>query len=143
MRSARIVRSPLDIAAISQSVASERNGAVAMFVGTVRSRNEGRAVTGIEYSAYEEMAEREMHRILDEAAKKFSVDDMAIEHRVGELRTGDASIAVAVAHPHRAAALDALRYIVDETKARAPIWKLEHYTDGKREWVNAGHVPGR
>jgi molybdopterin synthase catalytic subunit len=84
------------------------------------------------------MAEKEMMRILDEAAARFGVDDLAIEHRTGELSIGEASIVVAAAHPHRAAALDVLRYIVDETKARAPIWKLEHYADGTREWVNAG-----
>jgi molybdopterin synthase catalytic subunit len=141
MRSARITDTALDAAAISTRVASPSNGAIAVFLGTVRSRNDGREVTGIEYSAYTEMAEKEMLRILDEAAQKFDLGDMVIEHRVGELRIGDASIAVAVAHPHRHAALDALRYIVDQTKARAPIWKLEHYADGTREWVNAGAPP--
>lgn len=138
MKSARIVREPIDVLAVSTSVSSEANGAVALFVGTVRSRNEGRDVDGIEYSAYEEMAAKEMERILSEASDKFSVADMTIEHRVGELKIGDASIAVAVGHPHRSPALDAMRYIVEQTKARAPIWKLEHYVDGTREWVNAG-----
>jgi len=138
MISAGIVREPIDILAISNSVSSEANGAVAIFVGTVRSRNEGRGVDGIEYSAYEEMATKEMERILNEASEKFGVSDMSIAHRVGELNVGDASIAVAVGHPHRSAALDAVRYIVEQTKARAPIWKLEHYVDGTREWVNAG-----
>lgn len=138
MRSASIVRHPLDVARVSASVSSDSNGAVALFLGTVRSTNDGRPVTGIEYSAYDEMAEKEMTTILDEAAEKFGVTDLRIEHRVGVLDIGEASIAVAVAHPHRTAALDALRYIVEETKARAPIWKLEHYADGTREWVNAG-----
>jgi molybdopterin synthase catalytic subunit len=141
MRRGRIIDEPLDVAAISRDVASGTSGAIALFLGTVRSRNDGRGVTGIEYSAYKEMAEKEMLRILDEAAERFRVEDMIIEHRTGKLGIGDASIAVAVAHAHRHAALDALRYIVDETKARAPIWKLEHYTDGTREWVNAGAKP--
>jgi molybdopterin synthase catalytic subunit len=138
MRSASIVRRPLDVAAVSSSVSSDSNGAVALFLGTVRSTNDGRPVTGIEYTAYDEMAEKEMTTILDEAAEKFGVSDLRIEHRVGELTIGEASIAVAAAHPHRKPALDALRYIVEETKARAPIWKLELYADGTREWVNAG-----
>ena len=141
MRSAAIVRHPLDVAGVSGSVSSDSNGAVALFLGTVRSTNDGRPVTGIEYTAYDEMAEKEMTTILNEAAEKFGVADLRIEHRVGELSIGDASIAVAVAHPHRKPALDALRYIVEETKARAPIWKLEHYADGTREWVNAGSPP--
>ena len=109
-----------------------------MFVGTVRAENDGRPVTGIEYSAYREMAEREMTSILTEAEERFAISRAVIEHRVGELSVGDASIAVLVAHPHRGPALDALRYIVEETKARATIWKIEHYTDGTREWVGAG-----
>ena len=141
MRSARITDKALDIGAICRDVSSDSSGAVAIFLGTVRSQNEGRAVSGIEYSAYTQMAEKEMLVILDEAATRYNVDDMIIEHRVGKLEIGDASIAVAVAHAHRHPALDALRYIIDQTKSRVPVWKLEHYADGTREWVNAGGPP--
>ncbi len=134
---ATLVREPIDATALASSIAAETNGATTIFLGTVRSSNEGRAVTGIEYSAYDEMATREMASILDEARERFAIADAAIEHRLGELRVGDASIGVAVVHPHRAPAMDALRYIVNETKRRAPIWKLEHYVDGTREWVGA------
>ncbi len=135
-----LVHAPIDVAALAATVAKESNGATAIFIGTVRSSNDGRPVTGIEYSAYDEMAEREMVSILEEAGMKFGIADANIEHRLGTLRIGDASVGVAVAHPHRGAAMDALRYIIDETKRRAPIWKLEHYTDGTRQWVNAGSV---
>ena len=135
---ASLVREVIDATALANSIAAASNGATAIFLGTVRSSNEGRAVTGIEYSAYDEMATLEMKSILHEARERFSIADAAIEHRLGELRVGDASIGVAVVHPHRAPAMDALRYIVDETKKRAPIWKLEHYADGSREWVGAG-----
>ena len=137
---ASIVREPIDIAALLEEVASESHGASVVFVGTVRSSNEGRDVTGIEYSAYDEMAEREMGIILGEAADKFDIHAGIIEHRVGELAVGETSIAVVVANAHRGPALDALRYIVEETKSRAPVWKLEHYADGSREWVGAGSV---
>ena len=135
---AAIVRDKLEITKLIDEVAAESNGATAIFLGTVRSVNEGREVSAIEYSAYDEMAELEMRRILGEAAAKFGIKSAAVEHRIGELGIGDASIAVVVAHPHRAPALDALRYIIDETKARVPVWKLEHYVDGTREWVGAG-----
>jgi molybdopterin synthase catalytic subunit len=135
---ASIVREKIDIDALTKEAASPACGATAVFIGTVRSLNEGRDVDGIEYTAYEEMAEREMTRILDEAVTKFSIESGIAEHRIGELAVGDASIAIVVAHPHRGAALEALRYVIDETKARATIWKLEHYTDGTREWVGAG-----
>lgn len=138
MMRAAIVSHPIDLEALTREVASGDCGATAAFLGTVRVVNEGRSVTGIEYSAYVEMAEREMGTILSEAENRFGVERAIIEHRTGELSVGDASIAVVVAHPHRGPAMDALRYIVDETKARATIWKLEHYTDGTREWVGAG-----
>ncbi|MEO8194719.1 MAG: molybdenum cofactor biosynthesis protein MoaE [Gemmatimonadales bacterium] len=138
MMRATMVRHPILSDSLIAEVASESCGATALFLGTVRSSNEGREVGGIEYSAYDEMAEREMGLILEEAGTKFGVEAAVIEHRVGELVPGDVSIGVVVAHHHRAPAMDALRYIVDETKARAPIWKLEHYADGSREWVGAG-----
>ena len=87
------------------------------------------------------MAEKEMLGILREAAARYEIVGGIIEHRIGSLEIGDASIAVVVSHPHRGNAMDALRYVVDETKSRATIWKLEHYTDGSREWVGAGTPP--
>lgn len=138
---ASIVRRVIDIAELAKEAASESCGATAVFVGTVRSTNDGKEVTGIDYTAYEQMAEKEMLGILREAADRFEIVGGIIEHRIGTLEIGDASIAVVVSHPHRGNAMDALRYVVDETKSRATIWKLEHYTDGSREWVGAGTPP--
>ena len=135
---ASIVRRKIDIDALTREAASPACGATAVFVGTVRDENEGRSVDGIEYTAYDAMAEREMMRILEEAKDRYSIVSAIVEHRIGELAVGDASIAVVVAHPHRGAAIDALRYIIDETKARATIWKRERYSDGTREWVGSG-----
>lgn len=135
---AAIVHEIIDVNRLTREVTLDSCGAIAVFLGTVRSSNEGRAVTGIEYSSYDEMAQREMTTVLGEAVERFGIDAGVIEHRIGELSVGDASIAVVVAHAHRGPAMDALRYVIDETKRRAPVWKLEHYTDGTREWVNAG-----
>ena len=140
---ASVVTRRIDVQALAAEVARASNGATAIFLGTVRSTNEGRVVTGIDYSAYEEMAVSEMNRILEEASSRFAIDGALIEHRVGTLAIGDASIGVVIAAPHRAAALDALRYVVDETKRRAPVWKLEHYGDGSREWVGAADAVRR
>ena len=137
MMRASIVRHCIDIEALTREAASPACGATAVFIGTVRSENEGREVDGIEYSSYDQMAEREMSLVLDEARERFSIASAIIEHRIGELAVGDASIAIVVTHPHRGEAMDALRYIIDETKARAPIWKREHYSDGTREWIGA------
>jgi molybdopterin synthase catalytic subunit len=135
---ASVVHERIDVEALTREAASSSCGATAVFLGTVRSASEGRSVEGIEYTAYETMAASEMTRILEEAVSRFSIESAIVEHRIGELAVGDASIGIVVAHPHRGPALDALRYIIDETKSRATIWKREHYTDGTREWVNAG-----
>jgi len=138
MNRAAIVTGPLDVNRLTRETTLDSCGAIAVFLGIVRAANDGRAVTGIEYSSYDAMAQREMTTILDEATERFGIEAGVIEHRIGELAVGDASIAVVVAHAHRGHATDALRYVIDETKKRAPVWKLEHYVDGTREWVNAG-----
>jgi molybdopterin synthase catalytic subunit len=137
MRSALVDR-PLDAAALLAEVTRPSNGAALLFVGTVRDVNERRAVTGIEYSAYREMAQRELEAIVREAGASFGTDDIVVEHRLGQLGLTDASVMIAVAHPRRAPAYDASRWVIEELKRRVPIWKLEHYADGTREWVNAG-----
>ena len=82
------------------------------------------------------MAERELGDIAREAAQRFGVSDIAIEHRLGELALEEASVGIAVAHPHRAEAYEASRWIIEEIKRRVPIWKREHYADGTRAWVD-------
>ena len=133
---AALVRRPIDPAELLAEVQRARNGASVLFVGTVREVNDGRAVTGMEYTAYEAMAGRELALVVDEATKRFGTDDVIVEHRIGELGIGDASVVIAAAHPHRARAFDAARYVIEQLKKRVPIWKLEHYVDGTREWVD-------
>ena len=112
-----------------------------LFVGTVREQNDGRAVLGIEYAAYGPMAERELAAIAREAGARFDTGDIVVEHRVGELALGEASVAIAVAHPHRAPAYDASRYVIEQIKTRVPVWKREAYADGTRAWVDpTAHV---
>lgn len=131
-----IVTSPIDVGSIIHEVADARHGATAIFVGTVRSVNEGREVREIEYTAYEEMAEREMSAILAEAERANEGAALVAEHRIGLLAVGDASIVIAAAHERRGCALDALRYAIDEMKVRVPIWKREVYSDGSQSWVD-------
>ena len=135
MRTALVER-PLDSARLLEEVASPANGAAVVFVGTVREESDGRAVTGIDYSAYKGMAERELSAIVGEAAERFGTDRIVVEHRLGTLEVGEASIVIAAAHPHRARAFDAARFVIEEVKQRLPVWKREHYTDGTREWVD-------
>jgi molybdopterin synthase catalytic subunit len=131
-----IVTHPIDVTAIIAEVASDGAGATSLFLGTVRDINDGRAVTGMEYTAYGAMAERELAKIAAEAVERFGGVALSVEHRIGVLALGDVSVAIAAAHPHRRDALDATRFVIEELKKRVPIWKREHYADGTREWVD-------
>ena len=133
-----LVDRPIDVSALISEVSDESCGAATVFLGCVRNVNEGKPVTGIEYSAYRSMAEREMAAIAHEAAERFDVTRLVVEHRLGTLRLGDVSVAIVAAHPHRAPALDAMRFAIEQLKRRVPIWKLELYVDGTREWVGSG-----
>jgi molybdopterin synthase catalytic subunit len=136
MRSA-IVSHPIDLATLLAEVAAHSNGATVLFTGSVRDVNDDRAVSGIDYQAYVGMAEDELGRIVAEACERFDTSDVIAEHRIGTLILGDVSVAVAAAHPRRNGAFDAARYVIEQIKVRLPIWKLEHYVDGTREWVDA------
>jgi molybdopterin synthase catalytic subunit len=131
-----IVEHPLDPTSLLAEVASDSSGASTLFVGTVRETSEGRAVTGIDYTAYGPMAERELVTVVAEAAARFGTERIAVEHRIGWLRLGEASIVIAVSHARRAQAMEAQRFLIEEIKKRVPIWKREHYVDGTREWVD-------
>jgi molybdopterin synthase catalytic subunit len=134
---AEIVDRAIDPCGLLAEVARAANGATILFIGTVRDVNAGRAVSGIEYTAYRSMAHRELSDIVREASQRFGTDDLVVEHRLGTLELAEASVAIAVAHPHRGAAYDASRYVIEQLKRRVPIWKREHYLDGTREWVAA------
>jgi len=108
MRTA-IVDHPLDPAALLAEVASTSSGASTLFVGTVRRVNDGKGVTGIDYSAYGAMAESEMAAIAAEAAERYGTERIVVEHRIGTLTLGEASIVIAVSHERRGAAMDAQR----------------------------------
>ena len=135
MRTA-IVSQAIDVACLLREVEGVANGATVLFVGTVRETNEGSTVTGLDYSAYTSMAERELEAIAREAVARWKTSDVVVEHRIGTLRLGEASVAIVVSHPHRGEAYDASRFIIEELKRRLPIWKREHYVDGRSEWVS-------
>jgi len=122
-------------------VVPSASGAVVSFLGRVRDHNDGRAVTGLEYSAYPELAVKEGGRILAEALTRFGLDAARAAHRVGDLGIGDAAVVVEVASGHRGEGFDACRWIIDEIKSRVPIWKCEHYAEGDRAWVMCHHEP--
>jgi molybdopterin synthase catalytic subunit len=111
-------------------------GACVIFEGWVRNLNEGQPVTALEYEAYPALAEKEGAAILIEARHKFKLQAALAVHRSGKLAIGDLAVWVGVSSAHRADAFEASRYIIDEIKARVPIWKKEHYTAGTSQWIN-------
>jgi len=134
--SARITEEPIQTDRLLD-LGSRADGALLLFVGRVRDHNDGRSVARIRYEAYAEMAERELEAILREAADRCEVTRIEAVHRTGELEIGEASVAIAVASPHRAAAFEASRYVIEEIKKRLPVWKREAYADGSDAWVRA------
>ena len=132
----RIASEPLDPASLKTMLGDAHAGACVMFEGWVRDHNEGQPVRSLEYESFASLAEKEGARILTEAREKFSLTHAVCVHRTGHLQIGDLAVWTGVSAAHRAAAFDACRYIIDETKARVPIWKKEHYTSGSSEWIN-------
>jgi len=131
----RVTADVIDVAGLLAAVPSPADGAVLLFLGIVRDENDGRAVASLEYEAYAEMAERKMREIADEARGRWPVGEVAVVHRTGRLEIGEASVAIAVASPHRVEAYEASRYVIEELKRRVPVWKREGYVEGETRWV--------
>lgn len=126
---------PIDPAAIVAAVSVAEAGGTVLFVGTVRDHSPGKpGVTHLEYEAYAEQVVPKIEEIVAEARRKWAVSRIAAVHRVGSLGVGEISVAVAVSSSHRVDAFPAARYVIDELKRRAPIWKKEHW-EGGAHWV--------
>lgn len=137
-RRCRLTDEPIDVGALEREVHAPRYGAVVVFSGIVRETSPaGKTVQYLEYEAYAGMAEAEMERIAEELERRWAGCTVAVVHRVGRLEIGEASVAIAVATPHRAAAFEACRYAIDRLKETVPIWKKEVFADGS-QWVGMG-----
>ena len=131
-----IVKEPIDPRTLEAAVSTESSGGIVTFLGVVRNRaNDGEMVSGLSYEAYESMACDEFRRVAEEARERFGDVRVAIVHRIGDLSIGEIAVAIVAASRHRAAAFDACEFAIDAVKARAPIWKKEHYLDGSGTWI--------
>jgi len=137
MSGAAITRSVIDPMAVLRLVGGVDDGAVLLFLGTVRRHNEGREVRAIQYDAYEAMALPVLQAITAEAAERWQLKRVAAVHRVGTLQVGEISVAIAASAPHRAAVYEAARYVIEEIKRRLPVWKQEHYEAGDSRWLGS------
>jgi molybdopterin synthase catalytic subunit len=133
-----IIEAPIDHAALTERVRSNRAGAVCLFLGTVRELTGERRTASLDYEAYPVMAERKLAELEDEARRRWPVVEAAIVHRVGHLELGEVSVAIAVSTPHRKDAFEACQWLMDTIKQVVPIWKKEVWADGTEEWVHPG-----
>ncbi len=129
---------PINIQDAYDFVSDPAHGAVDVFVGAVRNHHEGNKVQGITYDVHEVLAEKTFQDVAEEAQKKWKEIKIYISHYKGELEIGGISVIIAVSSAHRAESFEACRYVIEELKKRSPVWKKEHYPEGKSEWL-PGH----
>ena len=126
----------LDLAELRKDFADATSGAFVAFEGLVRNHHEGRDVLRLHYQHHPVLADQEGQKILAEVLEKFPITSALAIHRVGTLEIGEPAVITLTASAHREAAFDANRYLIDEIKARVPIWKHEFYADGTDEWTS-------
>jgi molybdopterin synthase catalytic subunit len=131
----RISEAPIDVSEALAFVADPGAGGTSAFVGTVRDHSAAGDVTGLTYEAWEGLAVRRLGEIGEELFAKWPLRRVAIVHRIGELRVGEASVVIACSAAHRAEAFDACRHGIERLKDDVPIWKKEHHAAGESRWV--------
>ena len=134
----KVVEGSIDEINLEAAVRTEADGAVIVFRGVARRFSRGRDVVHLEYEAYPEMAEKVMAQIGDEIKTRWPISGVAIVHRTGVLEIGQASVAIAIAAPHRGEAFQAAQYAIDRLKQIVPIWKKEVWSDGS-QWIGWEH----
>lgn len=129
---------PLDEAAAIRAVVDPKAGGIDVFLGTTRSetRGDGVELVALDYDAYEEMAVAQMRELVGRARERFPIVGVAILHRTGLVKLGEASVVIAVSCPHRGDAFDACRFLIDELKKSVTIWKKEVWADGSTSWIH-------
>ncbi|PYP31310.1 MAG: molybdopterin converting factor [Gemmatimonadetes bacterium] len=138
--SAYLSREPISVDALIAQAATPECGGTCLFLGTVRNGPAESGVAAIEYTAYDDMAEAELQRIVADARERWPGARIALRHRLGRVAVGEPSIAIVAAAPHRAQAFEACRYVIEEVKHRLPVWKKELRADGTEVWVDpSGH----
>lgn len=136
----KLVHHAIAVADLQQRIRRGEDGAVCVFEGIVRNNTRGRQTLYLEYEAYETMAQQEMERLVQHAMQQFGVREVIVHHRLGRIEISDASVFIAVASAHRAAAFDACRWLIDTLKKQVPIWKKEFFIDGA-VWADGEPFP--
>ena len=126
----------IDTEKLLASVQDPRCGAAVLFVGMTRQFTGSRETATLSYECYESMAMEQLQTLREQCQKKWPIFHCSICHRTGEVKIGEASVAVAVSSPHRADAFAAGQWLIDSLKEIVPIWKQERWTDGNSEWIH-------
>ena len=135
IRLADVVSEPISAAALASLVNDTAAGATVTFSGDVRDHDHGRVVERLEYEAHPSAAQV-LAEVATDVASRYDLIALAVVHRVGPLAIGDCALAAAVSAAHRGEAFAACTALVDEVKARIPVWKHQYFDDGTDEWVN-------
>jgi molybdopterin synthase catalytic subunit len=126
----------IDVAEVIAAVESPDAGGIDVFIGTVRNQTKGKKVLYLEFEAYNSMAIAEIEKIVARAESSWPILKIAVVHALGKLAIGDIPVVIAVSTPHRQAAFEACKFVIDELKKTVPIWKREFFEDGD-QWVSA------
>ena len=139
----RMTDEPLSIDTFSRTLSRDDAGALLVFSGVVRNRNEGRQVLAVTYDAHRPLAEKTFREIAEEACARWGADlTVVVAHRAGRLSVGEVSVLIGVASSHRDEAYQASRYVIEQLKLRSPVWKQEHYADGDSGWLKGHSLRG-
>jgi len=130
-----VTDAPVHIQELSKLVANPHSGAVVTFCGDVRDHDGGKEVASLLYEIHPSAPEQ-IKLITESIIGRFEIEKVAVAHRYGDIAIGETAFAVAVSAAHRQAAFEACAAIVDDVKAKLPIWKHQKFTDGSDEWVN-------
>lgn len=136
----KLVREAIAVAELQARIRRGSDGAVCVFEGIVRNQTRGRQTLYLDYEAYEEMAQRELERLVQQSVEQFGVREVIVYHRLGRIEISETSVFIAVASAHRAAAFDACRWLIDTLKKQVPIWKKEYFVDGA-VWADGEPFP--
>lgn len=139
-RYSELVRNKIDAGGLMQSMKGPSDGAVIVFEGIVRDNTRSRRTKFLDYHAYEEMAVKQMDSLVEQAMGHFKIDQARIIHRLGRMEVGETSVWIGVTSPHRAAAYEASRFLIDTLKKTVPIWKKEYFEDGA-VWADGEPFP--
>ena len=130
----RVTRDEIDMTDLVSQLTKPNCGAILTFLGVVRDHADGHKVEEIDYTCYEEMATKELAKVARQSMMKHGVEHVAVVHRIGLLKVGEASLGLVVASPHRVEGFACAQMLIDEMKKAVPIWKKEFGPDGTN-WV--------